>query len=135
MAESRIDNHSGDAASTAGDGEGCPSSLLGELAGGTESQDHAAGRTATAADAGGDGQSQRAQDTGAGIMDVSSGEHALIHPALSVMAEYGRVSSADHQAARAGVSASGDAGTDHRRPEKPGGGRYRTTACNRPHQQ
>jgi hypothetical protein len=33
------------------------------------------------------GQSQRAQDTGTGVMGVPSGDHALRHPALRVLAE------------------------------------------------
>jgi hypothetical protein len=50
---------------------------------------HVTGRTPAIADAFGAGQSDRAQDTGVGFMDVQLRYHAVVHTALWVVAEHG----------------------------------------------
>ncbi len=50
---------------------------------------HTPGTTPNLTDADRAGQSGRAQDTGDGLMDVQSRDHAVVHTAFRVVAEHG----------------------------------------------
>ncbi len=61
---------------------------MGELASRFTVADYLVGRVARFTDVAGAGQSHRAQDTGARVVDVCQWHHAALHAALRVMVEH-----------------------------------------------